>query len=72
MARRRISIGSVEGDGEDEAMALGKLVSSSPSSSARDSSSSDEESAISQPAFACSNKRRVSVTVDTLTHSSPP
>lgn len=42
------------------------------SSSPLEPFSSDDESAFSQPAFACSNRSRVSVTVETLTHSSPP
>lgn len=92
MARRRSSIGWVEGDGDDtrvepsgregvegdeddagEGPILGEpKVTPSSLSPSVESWSSDDESAFSQPALACSNRRRVSVTVDTFTHSSPP
>ena len=69
MARRTSSIGLVEGEGEfdRELSARGEQ-----SSSSIELSSSDDESAFSHPAFACSNNSLVSVTVDTLTHSRPP
>lgn len=74
VARRSSSIGLSDGDGEDEGgeLAGGESLVAPSSSLLLEPLSSDDESAFSQPAFACSNRSLVSVTVETLTHSSPP